>query len=82
MQDNDHNIEVPTGSLRIVSNKPTVWNAIEYYREHPLWMIVAVTLVALPPIIGYAISGIWGILFGWMAGAAGFYAGAKALVKV
>ncbi len=78
----DVNIQVPSGSLRLEAGTPTVWTAIQYYREHPWWMVLAVTLIVLPPIVGYAISGIWSILFGWMAGVAGFYAGSKALIKV
>ena len=86
MSDNDErhdvHVEVPAGSLSLDSEKPTVWTAIQYYRQHRWWMLLAVTLIVLPPIIGYAISGVWSIVFGLMSGAAGFYAGSKALIKI
>ena len=78
----DHVVNPPSGSLNITGHKPTIWTAIQYYLQHPLWMIFAITLIVLPPIIGYSIGGIWSIVFGLLSGVAGFYAGSKALIKI
>ncbi len=76
------NVPVPTGSLGFHSDKPTVLTAVQYLVEHPYWMILAVTMIVLPPMIGYKLSGFWSIIFGWVSGGVGFYVGAKALTKV
>ena len=41
---------------------------VEFYRERPLWRIVAVTLLVFAPIIGYSFGGLWGVLFGFAVG--------------
>jgi hypothetical protein len=60
----DHNIEVPTGSLRLKTLEATAWLVVEYYRERPLWRKAALALLVFSPIIGYLFVGVWGIVAG------------------
>ena len=63
-EQNDHNIEVPAGSLRLKGLKPTWMIVTEFYRERPLWRILAVTLTVVSLFIGYAAGGWIGFLIG------------------
>lgn len=72
----------PTGKLKISGKKPTVRTTLQYLVEHPYWMILTITIIVLPPMIGFRIGGVWSIFFGWATGIAGFYAGSKAVIKI
>jgi hypothetical protein len=78
----DISAHVSSGSMSLEGGDIRTITTWEYLLEHPLWMIALVTLVVLPPIIGYALGGIWTIVFGLLTGVASFYIGSKATIKV
>ena len=64
VEQNDHNIEVPEGSLRLKGLKPTWELVAKYYHDRPFWRILATTLIVLSLLIGYAVGGWIGLLVG------------------
>ena len=62
-QDN-HNIEVPEGSLRLKGLKPNWKLLAEFYRDNTYWRILAATLTVLSLLFGYAVGGLIGLLVG------------------
>lgn len=63
-EQNDHNIEVPAGSLRLKGLKPTWEHVAKFYHDRPFWRILAGVLIVASLFIGYAVGGWIGFLIG------------------
>ncbi len=64
VEQNDHNIEVPAGSLTLIGLKPAYELVEKFYRDHPFWRILAAALTVLSLLIGYAVGGWIGLVVG------------------
>jgi hypothetical protein len=79
MDDDDQNIEVPTGSLNVTTYPATVTliQIVRYLMLHPLWGIVVATSAALGLIIGAAVGGSLGAILGGLLVLIGGYASTR-----